>query len=131
MTLDHLGWQPFFDTAFKPYAGEFQVGRIAVQQTRVYELWTEAGVISAEMSGNLRKSAEIDSTLRPVVGDWVVIQLRLAERFAVIHHVLPRRTKFSRKVTEEVTREQVIAANIDIAFLVSGLDQDFNLRRLE
>ncbi|HNI10553.1 MAG TPA: ribosome small subunit-dependent GTPase, partial [bacterium] len=69
MTLDHLGWQPFFDTAFKPYAGEFQVGRIAVQQTRVYELWTEAGVISAEMSGNLRKSAEIDSTLRPVVGD--------------------------------------------------------------
>jgi ribosome biogenesis GTPase len=61
----------------------------------------------------------------------VVIHVIPEERFATIHAVLPRRTKFSRKVAGEKTEEQVLAANIDLVFIVSGLDGDFNLRRIE
>ena len=62
----------------------------------------------------------------PAVGDWVA-----ADDEAVIHAVLPRFSQFSRKVAGLVTEEQVVAANVDTVFLVSGLDGDFNPRRLE
>jgi ribosome biogenesis GTPase len=67
----------------------------------------------------------------PAVGDWVAIRKRRDEDRAVIVAVLPRRSSFSRKMAGQVTDEQVVAANVDIVFLVMGLDADFNLRRLE
>ena len=73
------------------------------------------------MSGRFRYAG----TQWPVVGDWVWFHDRL------IDTVLPRRTRFSRRQPGQQTAEQVIAASVDVAFLVCGLDHDFNLRRIE
>ena len=67
----------------------------------------------------------------PKVGDWVVVSLFGDEGKAIIHEVLPRQSKFSRKAVGPKTEEQVIAANLDTIFIVQGLDDNFNLRRLE
>lgn len=66
----------------------------------------------------------------PAVGDWVVIQ-ELPHDQAIIHAILPRTSKFSRKEAGQVTREQIVAANIDTVFIVTSLNNDFNLRRIE
>ena len=65
------------------------------------------------------------------MGDWVAIRTRDDERSATIEAILPRRSHFSRKVAGELTEQQVVAANIDVVFLVMGLDRDYNPRRME
>ncbi len=65
------------------------------------------------------------------MGDWVVISLRESEKSATIHSILPRKSKFSRQSAGGITKEQIVAANVDTVFLVSGLDGDFNPRRIE
>ena len=65
------------------------------------------------------------------MGDWVVVSLRTSEKRATIHKVLPRKSKFSRKVAGVNTREQIVASNIDTIFLVNALNKDFNARRIE
>src|SRR5688572_31705033 len=65
------------------------------------------------------------------VGDWVAARPASGEATATIEAILPRRSKFSRKVAGELTEEQIVAANIDTVFLVMGLDGDYNPRRLE
>jgi ribosome biogenesis GTPase / thiamine phosphate phosphatase len=93
-------------------------------------LQTEVGEFSATVTGKLRHQA-IQIQDYPAVGDWVVTTIRPAEQRATIHQIFPRRSKFSRKMVGSKTEEQVIAANVDTVFLVSGLDQDFNPRRIE
>ena len=66
----------------------------------------------------------------PAVGDWVVVE-PVEDSDARIHAVLPRVSRFSRRAAGDATEEQVVAANIDIVFLVGGLDGDFNPRRIE
>ncbi len=65
------------------------------------------------------------------VGDWVAIRTNPGERSATIESVLQRRSHFSRKAAGELTEQQVVAANIDVVFIVMGLDRDYNPRRLE
>jgi ribosome biogenesis GTPase len=65
------------------------------------------------------------------VGDWVAVRAVPGRREGTIEAVLPRRSRFSRKVAGDVTEEQIVAANIDTVFLVMGLDGDYNPRRLE
>jgi len=67
----------------------------------------------------------------PVAGDWVVVRQYSPSDLAIITDVLPRRTKLSRKASGRAAQEHVIAANVDVIFIVSGLDHDYNLRRLE
>src|SRR5262249_57182249 len=71
-----------------------------------------------------------DASELPAVGDWVAAHA-IAEDEAMIHSVLPRRTSFSRRAAGQRDQEQIIAANIDLALIVCGLDGDFNLRRIE
>jgi ribosome biogenesis GTPase len=66
----------------------------------------------------------------PAVGDWVAVASR-AESRATIHAVLPRRSAFVRKVAWAETKPQVVAANVDVAFVVCGLDANYNVRRIE
>lgn len=106
------------------------MGRVAVEHRNSYLLYTEQGEQFAEVSGKLRHQTTGIQDF-PAVGDWVVIQQIAAEQRAVIHAILPRSSKFSRKVAGSKTQEQVIAANVNTVFLVSGLDGDFNLRRIE
>ena len=69
----------------------------------------------------------------PAVGDWVVIRPLVKEHKGTIHAILPRKSKFSRKVAGERTKEQVVSTNVDTVFIVSSLDggRNFNLRRIE
>jgi ribosome biogenesis GTPase / thiamine phosphate phosphatase len=123
--LQRLGWSPFFAEPFQQYRSEGLVpGRVAVQERGSYLVYTEEGERWAEITGRLRHGTASAADF-PAVGDWVALGDR-------IHAVLPRQTKFSRKVPWLKTEEQVLAANVDVVFLVMALtERDFNPRRLE
>lgn len=130
MNLELLGWSNFFASSFEPYRHqEFSVARVAIQRKNTYVLYSEHGELTAEITGKLRHSAQ-NSEDYPAVGDWVVIRVGVSES-ATIHEILPRKSKFSRKTVGAKTEEQIVATNIDTVFLVSGLDGDYNLRRIE
>jgi ribosome biogenesis GTPase len=131
LSLETFGWNRFFARSFAPFAVEgYSTGRVAVQHKTQYELYTEYGELSAETTGRMQYDAQSKKDL-PVVGDWVVIRTRPQEGKATIYDILPRKSKFSRKAAGTKTEEQIVAANIDTVFLVTGLDGNFNLRRLE
>ena len=90
----------------------------------------EEGEVVCEVAGKLRYEATGRQEL-PAVGDWVAAVPVSGEKKAIIHAVLARKSSFSRKVAGNLTDEQIIAANIDTAFVVTGLDLNFNLRRIE
>jgi ribosome biogenesis GTPase len=117
--LENLGWTGFF--AGQQYHGI--PARVAFASRERFLLWTEEGELEAVVSGGLRRS----DSLWPAVGDWVAVR----PGSAVIEHVFQRGTLLSRKAPGSAIREQVLAANIDILFVVSGLDGDFNERRIE
>lgn len=128
--LETYGWDDFFARAFAPYEREgFEAGRVLLQHNRIYALYTASGETVAETTGRLRFNARGADDL-PAVGDWVAVR-RNAEGKAQIHEVLPRKSKFSRKAAGRETEEQIVAANVDTVFLVTGLDNDFNPRRIE
>jgi ribosome biogenesis GTPase len=103
---------------------------VALEHNHVYRVITEDGERLAEASGRLKHLAEARNEL-PAVGDWVALRIEEAGDRVLIKAVLPRLGKFSRKSAGEWTEEQVVAANIDTVFLVSGLDGDFNPSRIE
>lgn len=125
-----LGWDPVWAAAFAPHAEQgLQPARIALEHQHIYRIADAEGERLARVRGRMRHQAEAREAF-PAVGDWVAVQ-RQADGEAAIEAVLPRRSRFSRKVAGQLTQEQVVAANIDIVFLVSGLDGDFNVRRIE
>ncbi|MGG1516748.1 ribosome small subunit-dependent GTPase A [Paenibacillus oryzisoli] len=132
MNLLELGWSSFFEESFQRYkVGETVVaGRVCLEHKHMYRVITESGELLAEISGKMRHLAERREDY-PAVGDWVVLSVRPGEQRAMIHAVLPRKSKFSRKVAGQVTEEQIVATNVDTVFLVSALNQDFNVRRIE
>ncbi|MBH8574072.1 ribosome small subunit-dependent GTPase A [Nostocaceae cyanobacterium CENA369] len=131
MNLNSLGWSNFFASSFEPYRQQgFSVGRVAIEYRNTYTLYSERGELTAEVTGKLRHRATQPQDF-PAVGDWVVIRVRESEGQATIHEILPRKSKFSRKTVGSKTEEQIVAANVDTVFLVSGLDGDFNPRRIE
>ena len=101
-----------------------------MEHRSLYGLYTAEGEAWGEVAGRLRWVAEGHAEL-PAVGDWVAVRGRPGEERAVIHAVLPRRTRFSRKRAGGEVEEQVVAANVDVAFLVTSLNRDFSPRRLE
>jgi ribosome biogenesis GTPase / thiamine phosphate phosphatase len=124
-TLHDLGWDDGFAAAFEPYGqGDLVAARVSAQHRGGYDVLSERGELRVRISGGLRHGAASAAEL-PTVGDWVAL------RDDTIVAVLPRRSAFSRKAAWAATEEQVLAANIDTAFVVSGLDGDLNLRRLE
>ena len=130
MQLSLLGWNQRFAAAFVIHASAGLVpGRVIQQFNHIYTVATEGGELRAELSGHLRHEA-VPGEL-PVTGDWVVLRISPNQGAAQILAVLPRVTQFSRRAAGKVDREQVIAANLDYAFLVTGLDNDFSPRRIE
>jgi ribosome biogenesis GTPase len=104
--------------------------RVVEEQRSTFRVACEAGELTAESAGHLRYTA-VERSALPAVGDWVLIEPRAAEGRATIHEVLPRKTKFSRKSAGQETTEQIVAANIDTVFLMTSLNADLNLRRVE
>ena len=130
MNLEYLGWNDFFASNFEPLRQKgLTVARVAIEHRNSYILHSEFGELSGEVTGKFRHQSTPAEF--PGVGDWVVISLRESEKSATIHSVLPRKSKFSRQSVGGITTEQIVAANVDTVFLVSGLDGDFNPRRIE
>ncbi|HWM93164.1 MAG TPA: ribosome small subunit-dependent GTPase A [Thermoanaerobaculia bacterium] len=133
MTLEDLGWNEHFAASFAPYAAEGLVPGRVVAQRGLNRVSTGEAEHYADLAGRFRHELEGPGAAvgYPAVGDWVVFRPPTGEGRGLIHAVLPRRSKFSRKVAGDRTEEQVVAANVDTLFLVSGLDGDFNPRRIE
>ncbi|MFZ1701969.1 MAG: ribosome small subunit-dependent GTPase A [Pyrinomonadaceae bacterium] len=131
MQLEQIGWNDHFAEHFKSYADKgYIVGRVYEENRRSFWFYTANGEIKGDVSGKMSYRSESRAEL-PAVGDWVVISILADNSKAIIHAVLPRTSKFSRNTTGSATEEQIVAANIDTVMLVSGLDSDFNLRRIE
>lgn len=131
MRLDELGWSSFFESSFEEYRRQ---GYCAMRIVRVnkgkYLAFNGTGEFLCEVTGKFNFHSDSKSSF-PTVGDWVATSVIENEQKAMIHAMLPRKSAFSRKAAGESSDEQVIAANIDTVFIVSGLDQNFNLRRIE
>ncbi len=132
VSLDDLGWNAWFADHLAALAvGPDAVpARVTIDYNYLYRLYAAEGEIDARVAGRLKHRAT-NRTGMPVVGDWVVIVRQPGEDKATIRTVLPRKTRFSRRAAGDLTVEQVVAANIDVVFLVTGLDANFNLRRIE
>ena len=121
--LHRLGWDDGWEAALAEHRSEgLEPARVAVQHRGAYDLIGETGELRASAANRLVREENL-----PAVGDWVGLDLTTN----LIEAVLPRRTSISRKEVFNVTREQILAANIDVAFLVQALPLDFNVRRLE
>jgi ribosome biogenesis GTPase / thiamine phosphate phosphatase len=128
--LESLGWNSFFETQLEnSELDQFIIARVAIEYKNQYRLYAPSGELQAEPSGNLLFSASGGSAL-PKVGDWV-LAIPYDENKAIIQRVLERKTHLSRKVAGRAVEEQVIASNLDILFIVQGLDDNFNINRLE
>jgi len=131
MTLQELGWDEARAREFEPWAGKpaHQPGRVLIGFNYLYRVGIEGGEIDAVLAGRLKHRAERQGEL-PAVGDWVAVRKRPEDHGAIVA-VLPRRSRFSRRLAGNVTDEQVVAANVDVIFIVMALDDDYSLRRLE
>lgn len=131
MSLIRWGWNSYFEAVWaKGEGGNAVPARVIVQQRKCWRIAGEFGERWAEATGKLRLAAEKGAEW-PAVGDWVAAELRDGSTMGVIGEVLPRRSRFVRKSPGRQIEEQVIAANVDTALLVSALDGDFNPRRVE
>ena len=135
VTLADLGWTSRFAGAFEIHGAAGLVpARVSLEHTHIYRVLTEQGEALARVAGRLRHDASGRADF-PAVGDWVALEPAPpggdARDVGRIRAVLPRATHFSRRAAGNPTEEQVVAANIDVVFLVSGLDHDFNPRRIE
>lgn len=131
LDLAAYGWDAGWEEAFAPLSSQRLLpGRVVLEHTHIYRLVSARGEVVARVSGRFRHAAQAREDF-PAVGDWVGYRLDEIGGRAQIHAVLPRRSRFLRKVAGAVTEAQVVAANIDTIFIVMGCDEDFNLRRLE
>jgi ribosome biogenesis GTPase len=134
MDLRLLGWNAHWRDLFTSYASEtLEPGRIVAEHRGAYIVETENGPRTAFLGGRLRHHATTRSEL-PAVGDFVAVRRsddRAGDGPAVIDAVLRRRTAFVRRAAGTRSDDQVIAANIDVVFVMLGLDHDFNVRRAE
>lgn len=128
--LRTYGLTPFFEQEAASYTGLF-IARVCEQHHNLYRVVCENGEILAVVSGKLAHEAN-DGAAFPAVGDWVMIdRTEDSSGNAVIHHVLRRKSVFTRKAAGTSHERQVVAANIDLVFICMALNADFNLRRLE
>ena len=131
VSLKRLGWNSYFDALWRDREQlEWLPARVISQQRGLWRVAGDFAECWAEASGTLRAASETGGDW-PAVGDWVAAEMLSDGGRPLIHKVLPRRSKFVRKVAGRRLEEQVIAANVDTAFVVMALDGDFNVRRLE
>jgi ribosome biogenesis GTPase len=139
LNIQELGWNDHFDRNFQQYRTAGLIPARVIEEHRDrYSILDERGESRAEVSGRFQFTA-FGRADYPAVGDWVAASDASFDGARIIHAVLPRLTTFSRKAvlaggtasSGGRTDEQLLATNIDTVFLVSGLDNDFNIRRIE
>ncbi|MGE3309694.1 MAG: ribosome small subunit-dependent GTPase A [Limisphaerales bacterium] len=128
--LADLGWDSHWAGAFAPFRLENLIpGRVALEDRNAYIVVTASGETQARVAGRLLRGTAPDRF--PKVGDWVALSLKPTDSRAVIQEVLPRRTCFARKISGRESSRQILATNVDVAFIVQALDATFNPRRIE
>jgi ribosome biogenesis GTPase len=130
--VEKWGWDGAFEKAWKEQVLEEGMlpARVTAEHRDLYIIVTLDGEHPARLAGRFRHEASLRSDL-PAVGDWVAVVIPEKSELAVIRGLLPRRSQFSRKAPGRPMEEQIVAANVDTVFLVTGLDGDFNVRRIE
>jgi ribosome biogenesis GTPase len=130
-SLESLGWDAQLASELEGLEQPDLIpGRVAAQHRGAYAVWTETGDVRADVAGALQYQRAVGGVL-PAVGDWVALRGRPEGGRATIQAVLSRRSAIARKTADRNSVDQVLAANVDVVFLLSGLDDDFSLRRLE
>ena len=130
MTLEDLGYNIVLANYRKDQSLDpFEVGRVISEHKERYIVKTTENEYDAEIIGNLLFSAQKRSDF-PAVGDWVAIS-KYDEDKVLIHSVFPRKTIIERQAVGKQGEKQIIATNIDYAFIVQAVDRDFNINRIE
>ncbi|WP_223068956.1 ribosome small subunit-dependent GTPase A [Paenibacillus caui] len=134
--LGQYGWknelQQHWDNEFGASGSEQCPARVIADLGQKYRLITPFGEMWGELTGRFRHRLDTEGEgTFPAVGDWVAAECRPLEGSASIHGVLTRRSQISRQAAGGQTKEQIVAANVDVLFLVAALNHDFNLRRIE
>jgi ribosome biogenesis GTPase / thiamine phosphate phosphatase len=138
MQLHELGWSPALAAQLQAICRDARNGdrgvlhpaRVVREDREAYILHAATGPRLARVTGRLRHQAASRVEF-PAVGDWVAAELPPGDGTAAIHAVLPRRSQFARQAAGTAGGAQIVAANVDLVLLVSGLDADFNPRRIE
>jgi ribosome biogenesis GTPase len=134
-SIQQYGWnenwsRKWNDTQSTSKGNEVVPGRIVGDFGSKYRVMTESGETWAELAGKLRHTIVASGDF-PAIGDWVALVMQDGGEHAIIHGVLPRHSVISRKVAGNTQEEQIVASNVDTLFLVSALNDDFNVRRME
>jgi ribosome biogenesis GTPase / thiamine phosphate phosphatase len=130
MKLEELGYNDKFEKfRIDNNLKDFEVGRVIAEHKERYVIRTVEGEFEAEITGNIRFMAKGREDF-PAVGDWVALTTYDSD-FAIIHKILPRYSIIKRQAVGQFGEIQVIAANIDAAFIIQAVDRDFNINRLE
>ena len=131
MELSDIGWNKNIDANYQRLGiNNVILGRVIFHSGKQYKIISTTGELTANLSKTFVDSINNKSEL-PSVGDWVCIKKIDEYRSYHIINLIPRINKISRKVAGEKTEEQIIASNVDIVFIMTSLDDDFNIRRLE
>jgi ribosome biogenesis GTPase len=135
MANEDLGYNLFFEESRNQLGlNEFSVARVISEHKGAYRIKNENGEYFAKITGKQMFVASSREDY-PAVGDWVAID-DLGNDQAIIHGIFPRQTIIKRKfgdknITGEKNEIQIIATNIDVAFVVESVDRDYNLNRFE
>ena len=130
MKLKDLGYNDNLEKFwFDNNLDSFEIARVIAEHKGRYIVITEKGELEAEITGNLCYTATSREDF-PAVGDWVAIMTYNSD-FAIIHKILPRFSTIKRQAAGKTGEVQIIAVNIDVAFIVQAIDRDFNINRLE
>ncbi|MDM8557915.1 ribosome small subunit-dependent GTPase A [Candidatus Parabeggiatoa sp. HSG14] len=131
MQLEELGFNHWFQERMdSTNVNDYQIARVISVTKKGYIIRNGKKDVIAELTGKLMFSAE-SKVDYPTVGDWVYAQYYDDDALAIIHEILPRKTILKRKTSDKRIKFQLLAANIDTAFIVQSLDSNYNLRRLE
>ncbi|MDN5202086.1 ribosome small subunit-dependent GTPase A [Fulvivirgaceae bacterium BMA10] len=130
MTLDDLGYNQTIDNYRKQEnLSAFGIGRVILEHKESYVIKTESGEFNGEIIGNLRYTAKSRLDF-PAVGDWVAVSEYDVDK-VLIHKVLKRSSIIKRKAIGKYGDQQIIATNVDYAFIIQAVNRDFNLNRIE
>jgi ribosome biogenesis GTPase / thiamine phosphate phosphatase len=128
-SLEDLGYDEFFESKRKALNLDgFEIARVTAEFRGAYRVKNEKGEYLGKVTGKQIFSASGREDF-PAVGDWVAISVPDSEH-AVIHAIFPRKTIIKRKQAGK-NETQIIAANIDVAFIVQAVDNDYSLNRFE
>ena len=129
--LRYIGFDDWFqERVEKAKLAQHDIARVVSVHKDSYMITKGQGDVFAELTGKLAYTADSAADL-PTTGDWVYVDFYDDDTHAIIHDIFPRKTIIHRKTSGKTFNLQLIATNIDTAFIVQSLDYNFNLRRLE